>query len=45
MSSDLDWLKRKTHFTVYEAAYVILGIAQPDQSTDYIAILYRLLNF
>ena len=35
MSSDLDWLKLKNYFTVYEAANSILGITQPDQSNAY----------
>ena len=35
MSSDLDWRKLKTIFTVYEAANTILGITQPEQENDY----------
>jgi hypothetical protein len=35
MSSDLDWLKLKNYFTVYEAAYGILGITQRDKGTDF----------
>jgi len=35
MNSDSDWIKIKTRFTVDEAANVILGITQPDQSNEY----------